>query len=108
MHVQMQKNKTLIEEFITEINRSPEVIGISETEINENTSPNLQIPNYHLIHNDSSTNAGGTGMYIKQSLNYKLRQDLLLNVPKYEDTWVKIVTNHGSIIVAAIYNLPSS
>ena len=42
----LAKNKNLIEEFITEINHSPEVIGISETKINENISLSLQIPNY--------------------------------------------------------------
>ena len=42
----LAKNKNLTEEFITEINHSPEVIGISETKINENISLNLQIPNY--------------------------------------------------------------
>ena len=77
----LAKNKNLIEEFITEINHFPEVIGISETKINENISLNLQIPNYLFFHNDSSTNAGGIGMY-KPNLKYKLRQDLSLNVPK--------------------------
>ena len=37
----LAKNKNLIEEFITEINHSLEVIGISETKINENISLNL-------------------------------------------------------------------
>ena len=104
----LAKNKNLREEFITEINHSPEVIGISETKINENISLNLQIPNYLFFHNDSSTNAGGTGMYIKQNLKYKLRQDLSLNVPKCEDTWVEIETNHGCIIVAVIYRHPET
>ena len=63
----LTKNKNLIEEFITEINHSPEVIGISETKINENISLNLQISNYLFFHNDSFTDAGGTGMYIKQN-----------------------------------------
>ena len=68
----------------------------------------MQIPNYLFFHNDFSTNAGGTGMYIKQNLKYKLRQDLSLNVPKCEDTWVEIEANHECIIVAVIYRHPET
>ena len=47
-------------------------------------------------------------MYIEQNLKYKLRQDLSLNVPKCENTWVEIETNHGCIIVAVIYRHPET
>ena len=52
----LAKNKHLIEEFITEVKYSPEVIGISETKINSNTCLNLNIPGFDFFHNDSSTN----------------------------------------------------
>ena len=42
----LAKNKNLIEEFITEIKYSPEVIGMSETKINSKTCPNLNIPGF--------------------------------------------------------------
>ena len=54
---------------------------ISETKINSNTCLNLNIPNFDFFHNDSPTNAEGVGIYVNQSLKYKLRNDLLLNVP---------------------------
>ena len=42
----VEKNKYLIEEFVTEIKYSLEVIGISETKINSKTCPNLNIPGF--------------------------------------------------------------
>ena len=42
-------------------------------------------------------------MYVINTLNYRLRVDILLNVPKCENIWIKISTNHGSIIFAVIY-----
>ena len=70
------KIKNLIEEFITEIKYSLEIIGISETKINSNACLNLNIPNFDFFHNDSPTNAGGVGIYVNQSLKYKLRNDV--------------------------------
>ena len=103
----LAKNKNLIEEFITEIKYSPEIIGISETKINSNTCLNLNIPNFDFFRNDSPTNAIGVGINVNQSLKYKLRNDLLLNVPNCEDIWAEVSINQGSIIFAVIYRHPS-
>ena len=42
----LAQNKKLIEEFITEIDFLPEMVGISETKLNVNTCLNLNIPFY--------------------------------------------------------------
>ena len=104
----LAKNKHLIEEFITEVKYSPEVNGISETKINSNTCLNLNFPDFDFFRNDSSTNAGGVGIYINQNLKHKLRNDLLLNLPNCEDIWTEVSTNQGSIIFAVIYRHPTT
>ena len=104
----LAKNKRLIEEFITEIDYLPEMIGISETKLNVNTCLNLNIPFYNFFHNDSPFNAGGVGIYVKQNLNYRLRADISLNVPKCEDIWKDVLTYHGSIIFTVIYQHPKT
>ena len=78
----LAKNKNLIEEFITEIKYSPEVIGMSETKINSKTCPNLNIPGFVFFHNDSPTNAGGVAVYINQNLKNKLRKYLTYQIAK--------------------------
>ena len=57
------------------------------------------------FHYDSPTNAE-VGVYINQNLKYKLRNDLVSNVPNFEDIWTEISTNQGSIIFAVIYRHP--
>ena len=103
----LAKNKHLIEEFITEVKYSPEVIGKSETKINSNTCPNLNITGFDFFHNDTSSNAG-VGIYINHNLKHKLRNDLLLNLPNCEDIWTEVSTNQGSIIFAVIYRHPTT
>ena len=78
------------------------MIAISDTKINENTSLNLNLPHYHFHHSDSPTNADEVGMYISQSLNFKIRNDLLLNVPNCKDLWIEIMTSRGNIIFAVV------
>ena len=55
------------------------------------------------FHHDSPSNAGGVGIYVKQYLNYRLREDISLNAPKCEDIWIEISTYHGSTIFAVKY-----
>ena len=54
-----------------------------------------------------SRHTGGFGIYVNQSLKYKLGNDLLLNVPKSENFWTEVSINQGSIIFAVIYRHPS-
>ena len=69
---------------------------------------NLNIPGFDFFHNDSSTNAGGVGIYINHNLKHKLRNDLLLNLPNCEDIWTEVSINQGSIIFAVIYRHPTT
>ena len=70
--------------------RFPDAIAISETKLNSNSSSNNNIPHYNFLHNDSSTNAGDVGFYIKDTLQFYLRDDLSLNLSNCEDLWIQI------------------
>ena len=97
----------MIEKFITEIDYLPKMIGVSETKLNVNTCLDLNIPFYDFFfHHDLLSNASGVGICAKQILNYGLRADISLNVPKREDIWIEVSTYRGSIIFAIIYRHP--
>ena len=83
------------------------MIGSSETKLNVNTSLNLYTI-LRFFHHDSPSNAGEVGIYVKQNLNYRLRADISLNVPKCEDIWIKVLTYHGSTIFAVMYRHPKT
>ena len=65
-------------EFISSLENSFAVIGISETKLNQNSYINIDMPNYDFLRQDSPTKAGGVGLYVHNSLQYQLRSDLIL------------------------------
>ena len=46
------------------IKHSFDIIGISETRLNSSSSSNISLPNYSFIHTNSTSRAGGVGLYI--------------------------------------------
>jgi len=53
----------------------PDVICISETKLKENKHDLIDISGYNFLFNNSTTNAGGVGLYIKAELS-KLKAEL--------------------------------
>ena len=100
----LSKNKEKIEEFFDGITRLPDAIAISERKLNSNSVSNLNIPNYTAcLRKDSSTCAGGVGFYIKGNMQYRIRNDLSLNVQHCEDLWIELETKKENLILAVIY-----
>ena len=86
--------------------RIPDVVAISETKSNSRTISNENISNYKFLHNDSAPCAGGVGLYIKEALKFRLRNDLLLHLQDCEDLWLKIESKKSNFILALIYRHP--
>ena len=104
----MAKNKENIEEFIKEIGHSPEIIAISETKIGPKSSSDYSIPGYIFLHEDSPTNAGGVAFYIKNNLNFNLRNDLIIRLTDCENLWIEIEQSRNrKLIVGVIYRHPT-
>ena len=63
---------------------------------------------FHSI--DCTANSGGIGIYLHNSLNYKIRPDLRLNENLAEDIWVEIKSDNDnkSYIVGEMYFHPHS
>ena len=87
-------------------------IGISETRISLNNSNiNFDLPGYHSFHTPTESLAGGTALFLANSLNTKSRKDLdnVMYFPKLlESTFAEITSDrHTNIIVGCIYKHPS-
>ena len=104
----LTKNHDKIEELLNELNFFPEIISISETKLNPQKTININICNYDFIHNDSPTNAGGVGLYVKNGLKYSIRNDLNLHLPYCEDIWIEVKSTKQSLILSTIYRHPNS
>ena len=73
-----------------------QIIGITEHKIKDLTPiSNVKLAGYHeFIYTPTQTSHGGSGFYIRDSLAFKRRNDLLLNPPgtgDFESTSLEIV-----------------
>ena len=102
----LNKNFEKLEELLSVLGKMPEIIAISETKLNSNLKTSL--PGYTFIHNNSSTNAGGAGMFIKGTLSYKTTSEYQLNIMGCEGIWVKIQLNNAEKVFSVLYRHPNS
>ena len=73
------------------IYNTPDVIAVTETKSNCNSSANIDFPNCKFYSTDSKTMAGGVGIYISSSLNAIHRSDLSFEA---ESCWIEILQEH--------------
>ena len=71
----LEKNKSLLHDILSTVKTTPDIIAISESKINDNTSANLNIPGYAFVNTNSKTQAGGVGLYLSNDLKFS-RSDL--------------------------------
>ena len=57
----LQKNFDTFYETLQLLPTLPQIIGISETKINDNPLTNISITNYTFLHANSTTRAAGVG-----------------------------------------------
>ena len=64
---------------------------------------------YHFECINSTTNAGGVGVYIKSNISYKKITNCQLNLSDCEDIWIDInINNNKNIIIGVVYRHPNS
>ena len=74
----------------------PHLIAISETKLNAKSNINsIMLPHYTFCHSSSYSAAGGVGIYINDSLQYRIRDDLKFLEEGNENTWIKIIKNNS-------------
>ena len=74
----------------------PDIIAISETKItNGQILVNVDINGYDFIHCNSSTKAGGVGIYIKKMLPYKQKSDINIKLSFVENIGLKLKPPQG-------------
>ena len=101
------KNKASIEELLNTIEHAPDILAISETKITQNSTYNLSIPGYFMLHKDSGSRSGGVAIYLNRNLKYVERVDLSIDVPNCENLWLEILLNNMTrLVIGVIYRHP--
>ena len=87
----LQKNFDSLVNYISQLNKTPDVIAITETKLTEGAIyTDIHISGYNFIHVDSITNAGGVGMYIKNSYSFHEMKTFNIKVGEVESIWIQI------------------
>jgi len=94
-----------LEEIVTPCSKPPDIIALSEARHKE-TSIIATLPGYNFINENSQTQAGGVGAYIKNNLKYLQRRDLQFKIHGCENIWLEILGKRQKIIIGIVYRHP--
>ena len=108
-----------IANFLENIN-FPDIICVSETRLKKDKIDwqlkLVGLPNYNIHFDNSNTNAGGVAIYIKESLQYKIRTDFRLATEDCESFFLEVSISNTlpdnlnaqqkSLIIGCVYRHP--
>ena len=106
----LNKNFDQLDLLINKFDRLPDIIFLSETGIRK-TNVNLFVPSldgYTFYRDDTNSRAGGSGIYVRNSIETNVRDDLYLKNCNSENIWldVKLPTNKKLLFHLSIDTLP--
>ena len=102
-----------IEEFttlISEHNLTFDIFGVSKTKLGLKKAPlnSVIIPGYNFEFTATECSDGGTTIYIKKGLNYKLRKDLEIYKSKQAvSIFIAVNLKNEKVVIGCIFRLPS-
>ena len=105
----LQKHINNLQEFLSNSSFFPDIIAITETRIKDQPAINIDIPGYKFFFVISFNNAGGVGVYINDTLNCRVLNRFLVDLPSCENIWLNVIMkNCKSYIVGVLYRHPFS
>ena len=91
-----------------ELNDLSDIIALTETKIlkSQTNTPNALF-GYSFVHTDTTTNAGGVDLYIKNNIYFEIRHDLLIYSNDCECIWIEIELKDKHNIIGVVYKHPT-
>ena len=93
----LAKNFELLHDLLNCFDNTPDVIAVTKTRINCNSSANTDLSNNKFYSTDSKIMASGVGIYISSSLNAIHRSDLSFKSVEAESCWIEILQEHKNL-----------
>ena len=89
-------------------NKNVDLIAFNETRLDQSIFDGLiHLDDYEVIRRDQSRNGGGVCIYLRNSINYKIRSDLI--PPELEAVCLEIAKPQSKLfIVSTIYRPPNA
>ena len=96
LHINMrsinnEKNFDKFEEFLKALPFLPDIVCVSETQIKGDPLVNISLPQYNLVHDDSTTRAGGVAIYVSKKFRFETEPKFKMKIDGCEDLWLNIV-----------------
>ena len=110
--VSLYSNYDKIVSLIDQLKMFPSLIFISETRVLDSNYefllPRIGIQGYNLVTHNSPTNAGGSAIYISDTLQYVERNDIKFDYPNCEACFIEVVCDNTDLnpIFGALYRHP--
>ena len=89
-------------------NKFIDLIAFNETRLDANITDNMiNLDGYDVVRKDRSRNGGGVCIYLRSSINYKIRDDLVPS--ELEAVCIEIIKPHSKpFLVTTVYRPPSA
>ena len=85
-----------------------QVVLLQETWLKKGTESRVKISGYAFVGSHRKhKKGGGVGILVPKRLQYRIRKDLTLDIPGFENITVEIKTHSKSIIVSSLYRPPN-
>ena len=105
------KNFAKLQVFLENLCFSPSVIAINETFLRDNNfGPHYDLKNYEFLSNCRKKHrGGGVGIYVHESVNFEIREDLTIMEDKiFVSLFIEIKGADRNFIHGTIYRSPNS
>ena len=108
LHVNIRsvaKNIDKLVDLLHQMNTFPEIIALSETKLKSKLSYNPKLSGYDFLRCNSPTNAGGVGFFVREGLQYEVKDEYNLNLAHCEDLWIEI-GHEKKVVIGIVYRHP--
>ena len=75
---------------------------MSETRIKGDPLVNISLPQYNLVHDDSTTRAGGVAIYVSKKFRFETKPKFKIKIDGCEDLWLNIMDKNSVKNIEAI------
>ena len=107
----IKKNLKTFKNFLSTLNYNFSIICFSETWLDEtnNENSNYELPGYYSIHQiRNNCKGGGVSIYIKEVLNFKIKDDLSINCKDVESLCIELLfENKRNTLISFLYRPPN-
>jgi exonuclease III len=80
--------------MIYSVSHKPDILAVTETQLNDNTAANVDIHDHTFYNTDSPTKAGGAAIYAPNNLKTMARSDINFSMQLVESCWVEIESSN--------------